>query len=79
MSDAIEHDIEDEYEVVNFIMLRRLNDTMMFLLREMNPEAANHLAGLHEKGIFVSPPPAWNPGEDQYDEPTDGTPSVDKE
>lgn len=54
-------------EVANFIMLRRINDVLMFLLRDVDEDAANHLASLHERGIFVTPPPAWRPGEDIED------------
>jgi len=70
MTGPIEHEIDEDWNTVNFIMLRRLNDVMMYVLREMNPDAANQLASLHEQGIFVSPRPAWKPGED-IDEPTD--------
>lgn len=72
-NEPVEHNIEDEFEVANFIVLRRINDVLMFLLRDVNPDAANHLASLHEQGIFVTPPPAWRPGEDIDDESTDDT------
>ena len=61
-----EHDIREDWNTVQFIMMRRLNDTMMLLLREMNPDVADKLAAAHERGIFVTPPPAWRPGEDEY-------------
>lgn len=65
----VEHDLEDDNEmaVASFIMLRRINDVLMFLLRDVDEDAANHLAALHSQGIFVTPPPAWRPGEDIND------------
>lgn len=72
MTEPVEHNIEDEMGVANFIMLRRINDVLMFLLRDVDEDAANHLASLHEQGIFVTPPPAWRPGEDSYDDSNSG-------
>lgn len=63
MSEPIEHNIEDEMEIANFIVLRRINDVLMLLLREANPQMADQIAQMHEQGIFITPPPAWRPGE----------------
>lgn len=65
MTEPIEHNIEDEFELANHILLRRINDVLMLLLRNANPEEADQLANLHTAGIFISPPLAYAPGEDE--------------
>jgi hypothetical protein len=64
MSEPIEHDIKEEFDAANYIMLHRINDVLMFLLKNVNETDADMLAKLHEEGIFVTPPPAWKPGEE---------------
>jgi hypothetical protein len=55
--------INDEYEVVNSIILWRIYDVLMLLLVEHNSEAALKLTQMHEKGVFLGPNPAYRPGE----------------
>lgn len=62
MTEPVEHNVVDELGVANYIVLRRINDLLMTILNNINPEDADALANLHEQGIFVSPPPAWRPG-----------------
>lgn len=52
-----EHNLEDEIHMANYIMLRRINDVLMLLLRNVNEEDADVLAKMHEEGIFASPDP----------------------
>jgi hypothetical protein len=65
VSEPIEHDMQDEMELANFIILRRINDVLMLLLKNTNPQDADAIAKMHEQGIFISPPPAWQPGTDE--------------
>lgn len=66
--EAIEHNVEDELGVANFITLRRIYDVLMGIYSNINEEEAGKLAGLHQQGIFITPPPAWRPGSDGDDE-----------
>lgn len=59
-----EHNIEDEFELVNFITLRRIYDVLAGIYASIDGEAADRLMTLHEQGIFITPPPAYRPGED---------------
>lgn len=60
----IEHDIDQEVHMANYIMLRRINDVLMLLLRNVNEEDADTLATMHEEGIFATPNPAFRQDSD---------------
>lgn len=51
--------VEDNSAVVNSIILWRIYDVMLLLLREANPEVAGKLAEMHEQGLFAGPLPAY--------------------
>lgn len=57
MSDSVEENLE----LVTFIQLTRVYDVLMALLTEQNPEKAQALHDLHERGDFITSPPALAP------------------
>lgn len=64
MTERIEHDAEREVQMASFILLRRINDVLLLILKNINEEDADLIANMHEQGIFASPPPTWRPGSD---------------
>lgn len=56
--DEIEHAIEDQIHVVNFITLRRIYDVLLGIYSNINAGEADSLARLHQEGYFASPDPA---------------------
>jgi len=60
----VEHDLEDELDMANFVTLRRIYDVLMGIYSNVNPGEAESLVKLHADGIFVTPPPAFRVEED---------------
>jgi hypothetical protein len=58
MSDPAEN-IEDAQGVVQTIMLWRIYDVLLLLLRQTNRPMADQLVEIHEKGEFVGPNPSY--------------------
>lgn len=56
--DEINHAIEDNLQIVNFITLRRIYDVLLGIYSNINPGEADALANLHQDGFFASPDPA---------------------
>lgn len=56
--EEVNHAIEDQIHVVNFITLRRIYDVLLGIYSNINPEEADSLAHLHQEGYFASPDPA---------------------
>lgn len=56
--DEQRHDVEDDYQLVNYIMMRRMYDVLLGIYSNINPAEADSLARLHEDGMFASPEPA---------------------
>lgn len=46
--------------IVQFIMLGRIYDALMALLREANPEVATDLLEMHMQGNLMGPQPMFN-------------------
>lgn len=59
MTEPVEHAIEDEIHLVNYITLRRIYDVLLGIYSNINPGEANSLAQLHQGGFFASPEPAY--------------------
>lgn len=56
--DEIQHDVQEDINLVNYIMLRRVYDVLLGIYSNINPNEANSLARLHEDGAFASPEPS---------------------
>lgn len=56
--DKVQHSADEFPEVVNYIVLSRIYDALIVLLRNINPEEAEALVEAHEKGLLLAPPPA---------------------
>ena len=63
----MENDEIKEILMANHIMLRRLNDVLMLMLKNINEDDANVLAEMHEEGVFASPDPIWRPNGNEAD------------
>lgn len=55
----IEHDASQEILTAQYITLRRINDILALLLRNINPDDADGLMTMHEEGIFLTPDPRY--------------------
>jgi hypothetical protein len=55
--------VEENLELVTFIQLTRLYDVAMAIFQEMAPDKAEVLHDAHERGDFISPPPALAAGD----------------
>lgn len=53
MSETIDPYSPENIGTVQFIVMARLYDVMMALLREANPDAARDLLELHQAGVLV--------------------------
>jgi hypothetical protein len=55
MTDPIKHDIEDNAEVVNTILLWRIYDVLSLLLLHADPVDWERLMQAHAHGAFITP------------------------
>ena len=51
--------VDENAPIVHSIILWRIYDVLLLLLRETNPEVAGKVAEMHEQGLFVGPNPAY--------------------
>lgn len=51
--------IDDQSGIVQNIVLWRVYDVLLLLLREQNRPLADQLVEIHEKGEFVGPNPSY--------------------
>lgn len=51
--------IDDAAEVVQTIVLWRIYDVLLLILREQNKPLADQLVEIHERGEFVGPNPSY--------------------
>lgn len=58
MTDETEY-VDDQTEVVQTIILWRIYDVLLLLLRQSNRPLADQLIEIHEKGEFVGPNPSY--------------------
>lgn len=64
--DEIEHSINDnvlEMLTAIYITQRRIYDTLAWMLKDLNEEAADTLISIHASGGFVTPDPSMLVGE----------------
>lgn len=50
----------DNAQMLNFIMLARIYDVLVTILRDSDEESALALMEVHFKGQLMTPPPWWN-------------------
>lgn len=55
----IKHNVEDEFDTVNYITLRRIYDVLLGIYSNINETEADTMAAMHERGEFASPEPAY--------------------
>lgn len=65
--EAEQHNIEESFDIVNYITLRRIYDVLLGIYSNINPGEANSMAQLHEEGLFASPEPTITLGSEDAD------------
>ena len=70
-SENIEYEVEPEswlhpnnFQAVMIIQLSRIYDLLAILARNVDAAATDTLIELHENGVWLSPPPAYTPFEE---------------
>lgn len=65
--EAEQHNIEESFDIVNYITLRRIYDVLLGIYSNINPDEADSMARLHEEGLFASPEPTITLGAEDAD------------
>jgi len=55
----VKHDLFENLDAANHIVLSRIYDVMHLILKNINPEDALFINKLHAAGHILAPPPAY--------------------
>ena len=56
--------IEDNLDMVNYIMLHRIYDMLTIMANKADPEKTAKMIEYHEQGFLLGPVPSFTPGEE---------------
>lgn len=64
MEDKESKSIEENLDMVNYIMLHRIYDMLTIMANKADPEKTAKMIEYHEQGFLLGPTPSFTPAED---------------
>lgn len=64
MEDKEPKSIEENLDMVNYIMLHRIYDMLTIMANKADPEKTAKMIEYHEQGFLLGPTPSFTPAED---------------
>lgn len=67
MEDKEPKSIEENLDMVNYIMLHRIYDMLTIMANKADPEKTAKMIEYHEQGFLLGPSPSFSPSEEPVD------------